>query len=344
VLVHAVRTPEERAVHLALLQRLRRRGARLSVIAWDRGLVAMDLDELGPVHEIEDINRWRLPQALARVGLRVVARQLRQQRVRSWWRRDGLPDAVLVLGPVRPEMAHYLPDGSGPVGLIVGWRAAEGAEDLAATLALVDHVLASGERRAEVAGAEARVRTVDEVVAAHTPAGGGDVPDAVVGLGPDDWRGAPDLFLRAVARLDPAPGELAWGGVDPEDGRSFPYRFDADQLGVDGIGWLPDPVDVLDVVARAAVVVVTGRAPIPLHPLVDDAGPAAFFAAAGLPVVGFDTPAMAAVSGPGTATVGYPDVAALTDAVARRLAEAAPADVDGVLDDLLDALLAPDDP
>jgi hypothetical protein len=238
-------------------------------------------------------------------------------------------------------MAHYVPPDAGPAGLVLGWRPAEGAESLDATLAMVDRVLVTADRRDDVAGTEVPVRTIGEVVVDREPAPNGPAAGAVVGLGPDDWRGAPDLFLRAAARLRSAPTELAWGGVDPEDGRSFPYRFDAEHLGLaDRMTWLADPVDVLDALGRAAVVVVTGRAPIALHPLLDAAGPGAFLDAAGVPVVGFATPALAAVGG--ATAVDYPDVAALAAAVDDRLAQPAATDVDGVLDALLAALLGGD--
>ena len=108
VLVHAVRGNEDREVARLLLGRLAERGVRISALVWDRGMITpgLDLDGFGPVREIEAINRWRAPQWLAKGGLTPLARFLRQTRVRSWWRRLGRPDSVVLLGPLREEMVH----------------------------------------------------------------------------------------------------------------------------------------------------------------------------------------------------------------------------------------------
>jgi hypothetical protein len=341
VLVHAVRTPEEREVHALLLGRLRARGAAITTIAWDRGMAFLDLEAFGPVHEIEEINRWPLPQHLGRWGLRPVARLLRQRRVRSWWGREGPPDAVLVLGRLRDEMRHYLPPGSGPVTAVLGWRPPEGAESTAATLALADDVVAAdADVAAEVHAAGTPVRTIAEVVEALTPSPA-DPPDEllVCGVGPGDWRGAADLFLRMAAGLpdevDGRPVRFAWLGLDPADGRSYPYLHDADHLGLaDRIDWWHRPVEALAALGAASVVVVTGRTPFapPVHPFVDAAGLPNLLRAQGTPVVGFATPA---VEGLDATPVEYPDVTALGEAVLSRLADARTGDLDAVVDTVL---------
>ena len=88
----------------------------MTFIVWDRGkVIAFDLERFGPVREVEEINRWVLPQRLAKLGLRPVARWLRNRRVRGWWDEAGPPDLVLCLGPIRSELVNYRPDDDAPV-------------------------------------------------------------------------------------------------------------------------------------------------------------------------------------------------------------------------------------
>ena len=352
VLVHAVRTPEEAGVHLLLLRRLRARGVAVTTIAWDRGMAFLDLEGLGPVHEIESINRWRTPQVLARAGLRPAARLLRQRRVRRWWQQAGAPDAVLVLGPVRAEVAHYVPPGDRPVTALLAGRPLEDAESLAVTAALAPRALATtgtvaDEARAAVPGWP--VRTWTEVVDGSTPdpatRSATDRP-LVVGLGPADWRGGADVFVRTAAALAARPGQgataFAWVGLDPDDGRSFPHLFDVDHLGLaDRFRWVHGHDDAEATLRAADAVLVTSRDAPPVglvHPALDVLG-ARLLAGGGAPVVAFDTPAALALAGAGATGVTYPDVRAAAAALEAALAAGATAGLDDLLDRLLDHAL-----
>ncbi len=354
VLVHAVREPDEREVAHLLLHRLQEEGHRVGSIVWDRGMVepGLDLASFGPVHEIEAINRWRTPQWLAKAGLAPVARLLRQTRVRSWWRRLGRPDRVLLLGPLREEMVHYLPPGRRPVGLLLGARPLESAESSSATVAVADVVLApSPDLAAPWRHDGVTVRTFADVLADAGPGGSRPVaPDRssaplVVGIGPGTWRGAPDLFVRVAAALSRRPQgdaiRLAWIGLDPEDDRSFPYRFDATRLALDDrLTWTEVPSEAIDLLRSADVVVLTSRSEfvLPVHPWVASLDPAAFLTALGTPLVAFATPAAAALAGPSAVTVPYPDTEALAEAVVGAIARSTPSRLPRLLDDLLSAL------
>lgn len=361
-MAHAVRRPDERSAHELLLARLADRGAACSWIVWDRGMVDLDLRAWGPSREIEAINRWRLPQWLAKAGLAPLGRALRNGRVRWWWRRAGAPDAVVLLGPVRPEMAHYLPPGDAPVSAVLGWRPDEPEESRDLTLALADTVVATDEATAaslRTADPTTRVVTYDDL-ATPAPDGGpaaeplvvGVAPDGgpaaeplVVGVGPGDWRGAPDLFLRAAAPVRDQcgrPVRFAWLGVDPADGRSFPYRFDAEHLGLAGLlTWSVLPAEGVEALRNATVVVLVPRTefPLPVHPVLQQVGSTRLLQALGTPVLGFDTPAFTALAGDAGAAVAYPDVVALADAVATTLEQPSPNRLDALLDRITDTLV-----
>jgi len=354
VLVHAVRESDEREVAHLLLHRLQEEGHRISSLVWDRGMIerGLDLASFGTVREIEAINRWRTPQWLAKARLAPVARLLRQTRVRSWWRRLGRPDHVLLLGPLREEMVHYLPPGRRPVGLLLGARPLEPAESPTATVAVADVVLAPSPDVAapwRLDGVTVRtfadvLREVDsERPSASSPAAAS--APLVVGIGPGDWRGAPDLFVRTAAELGRRPGRegvrFAWVGLDPEDDRSFPYRFDATRLALDDrLTWTEVPSEAIDLLRSADVVVLTSRSEfvLPVHPWVERLDPAAFLSALGSPVVAFATPAAEALAGPSAVTVPYPDTEALADAVEDAIARTTPSRLPRLLDDLLGAL------
>lgn len=344
-----MRTPLEVEAHRLLLDRLRRRGDEVTTITWDRGLSFLDLTAYGPVHDIEDINRWRLPQWLARAGLRPVARALRQGRVRGWWRRLGDPDGVLVLGPLRPEMVHYVPPGTRPAALLLAGRDLELAESLEATLDLVDRTVALDATALErVRVDDPTVIALGELLGTAPPGSRNDREDLlVVGAGPGDWRGAPDLFLRVAAALPETVDEqavtFAWIGLDPDDGRSYPYHYDAAHLGLhDRIRWHHDPGAVMAALDRASALLLTGRSDqgAELHPVVDAVGLGRFAAALGLPTVAFDTPVTALAEGAEPCLVPYPDVPALAEAVPALLRGPTPAGLDPALDLVLDHLLA----
>ena len=333
LLVHAVRDEVERKALRLVLTWLQVQGATFSTIAWDTGkVIELDLAALGPVHEIEAINRWPLPQRLRRVGLAPLARLLRNRRVRGWWTESGTPDVVLVLGPVRAEMAHYVPPGAGPVVALVGWRPLEGEESMAATAALADH-RAGPEDDAEVT---IHLGVVPPPTAPGVWTWSPDdrsrrsgrlgVPDdafVVLGLGPTDWRGAPDLALRALHRVVRAVPDgdvhLVWLGGTPEHPDSHPYHFDVHRLGLDDrVHWLGDAEDQVDLLRRADAVVLVAREPVSIPN--ERRGPS-FHSTAELlrwlpvPMAALDTPANRELGHDGTTWVAYPD----TDALAESL-------------------------
>lgn len=356
VMVNAARTPDECEADAAVLDLLRERGAALHLAVWDRGKVFFDLDGRGPVTEIEAINRWRLPQWLGHAHLTPLARLLRNARVRAWWRRWRGCERVVLLGPLRPEMPNYLPPGTASVGAFLGWRSPEPPESLGLTVELADRVLAVDTASADAArGAGVVVRTPADLLNAP-PAPRrrpdlADLPEAaevIVGLGPGDRRAAPELFLRVAAEARRRTPErdlrFVWLGLDPEDGRSFPYRFDAAALGLeDRVQWRHDAPDLLATLRRMDAVVLTAReafAP-PSHPLTGLVDLPTFLDRLDVPVVGFDTPAARALGGPAAALTPYPDVPALADALLGALDDRGPHGVDGYLDALVDVLVGP---
>lgn len=338
VLVHAVRTDAERATHRLVLDAMRDRGHPIMTIAWDAGLViGLDLAAYGPVVEIEDINRWRLPERLVHLGATPVARLLRQGRVRWWWRRARHCRAVVVLGPIREEMRHYAPPGL-PVTALVVPRTPEPAESMAATTTFADAVLWVGEDGpAGTIPVVEVLRDQGDGASAARPASG-----PVVGLGPADWRAAPDLFLRVLADAG-RPTEAIWVGADPEDGRTFPYRFDADHLGLgDAVAWEPDPVHGVTALASARAVIVTSRRPyeLPVGPVLGALPAGELLAALGIPVVGFDGPVADALGLGPDRRAPYPDTRALADRLVTALRQPATNRTGDLLGALCERLLA----
>lgn len=282
-MVHAVRTEQEKWAFGLLLDELRADGHELTVITWDRGKSVLDLEALGPVGDIEDVNRWRLPIWLAKAGLAPVARRLRHARMRWWWLRARRPTSVVVLGLLRAEMRHYLPPGA-HVGAVLGWRPPEAPESLEETLQVADAVLACDERTAETCRAAAP--DVDVAVfealwarlhwsrhgrsappEAPRRAGVSDDAAFVLGLGPANWGGGADQFLAAAGRVRRAlpdrPLEFGWLGWCPEGPDFHPYRFDVERLGLGAaFHWVAESADYYEYVRRADVLVLTCRRPV----------------------------------------------------------------------------------
>lgn len=339
VLVHAVRTDAERLTYRLVLDALHRRGHPITTIAWDTGLViGLDLERYGPVRAIEDLNRWRLPERLVHLGATPVARMLRQGRVRYWWRQARCSKAVVVLGPIREEMRHYAPPGL-PVNALVVPREPEPAESVAATAALADAVFWVGE------GGPAGTTPVAEVLRQATDRDAAADPTSgpvIVGLGPADWRAAPDLFLRVLADAD-QPVTAVWIGADPEDGRLFPYRFDAEHLGVgDAVTWEPDIVDGVAVLASARVVLVTSREPheLPVGPVLGLLPAGELLAVLRVPVVAFDGAAADALRLDPSRRAVYPDTRALAERLVTALRQPSVNRTDLLVGSLCDRLLA----
>jgi hypothetical protein len=360
VLVHAVREEHERVAYGTVLSWLALRGHRLSTIAWDRGkVIAFDLEAFGPVEEIEALNRWRLPQWLGHVGLAPVARRLRNRRVRRWWARAGRPRHALLLGPVRAEMAHYVPPGA-RVGALLGWRATEEPESEAVTAdtlhAALTRDIATLGRFGLTEGAARVAGDLERHAHRHAWPRGTDerarlsdrheIPaDALLvgGLGPIDRRGAPDLLLRTGARLRAVapdlPVHLAWLGGDPDGEDAYPYHFDTERLGLGAVmHWLGDPEDHRELLRRLDAVLLVGRVPAALpdarlapdHPPTRD-----LLRGLGVPVLGFDVPATRAVGGEDVHLVPYPDVHGLADALVETLRADRPHPLDDAVDHLL---------
>jgi glycosyltransferase involved in cell wall biosynthesis len=248
-------------------------------------------------------------------------------------------------------MRHYLPPGERPVSAVLGFRALEPAEDLTATLELADVVVAADPSTAAACRegrAEAQLLTFADLLATDggpTGAEGAAAEPFVVGVGPGDWRGAPDLFVRAADHLRHRPGRssarFGWIGLDPDDDRSFPYRFDATRLDLDGaITWTDRPAAAVDLLRRADVLVLTARSafPLPIHPWVTTLEPARFLGAIGTPVVGFATPAVVDLAGTAVATVPYVDTEALAAAIDAAIDRSVPSRVPQLLDEVLATL------
>lgn len=278
---------EEQWAYELLLDHLRARGHEFTVITWDRDQSVLDLDGLGTVRYVEDVNRWRLPTWLAKHHLRPVARRLRHARVRWWWARAHGPRSVLVLGALRPELAHYAPPGA-HVGVVLGWRAPSPPTSLSVTLGMADAVLtadAATADRCRNVDPGADVALIDDVwprlhlaldfqpPPPPAPALAGIEAESalVLGMGPANWSGGVDQFIAMAGRLRRIVPErriqFAWLGWVPEGPDLYPYRFDIERLGLTGHHrWLGEREDWHEFVQRADVFVVTARVPrLPPH-------------------------------------------------------------------------------
>lgn len=266
------------------LEHLRGLGHRFTVITWDRDQAILDLDALGTVRYVEDINRWRLATWLAEHHLRPLARRMRHARMRWWWARAHHPRSVLAIGPVRTELTHYTPPEA-HVGVIMGWHDPRPPASLEETLAWADAVLArddeTAEHCADVAPADgAEVRVVAtlwpriDMAREFTPpvpsvparSGIDDAAAFVLGIGPVNWGGGTDQFVAMAGRLRRAVPdrriEFGWLGWLPVGPDLYPYQFDIERLGLDDtFHWLGDRPDWYEFVQRADVVVVTERRP-----------------------------------------------------------------------------------
>jgi hypothetical protein len=170
-----------------------------------------------------------------------------------------------------------------------------------------------------------------------------DGPLLVTGIGPGDWRGAPDLFLRVAAALPGSVGgrpvRFTWLGLDPRDGRSYPYLYDAEHLGLtDRLRWEHEPEASIDALGASHAVVLTGRAAfgLPVHPFLDAIGADRYLAATGVPCLAFATPV---ADGLPATVVDYPDLAALVAAVLDALARPVTPGLGAVVDPVVDHLL-----
>lgn len=294
-------------------------GWRAQLLVWDRADLEPGLTRLRPVHEVEAINRWRLPIWLGHRGHSGAMRALRYGRARLWAWRSRRCRAVYLYGPLRPEMRHYLPDPSvhrvgdltvpdGPQG-----AAARLAETEALAAAVISGLPALSAHDGWSAPGQRRRRRARLGLPPRSVVVGG------WGRGPDHpWDGL-DLFLRAAAQVDVGGREVAvvWMGGDPSTTRAQQMRHEVDHLGM-GDRFLHLPEDVVDaeLVEVLDVLVLTHLGPGRSWPLDR-------LRVLGLPVVRFDhTPAGAA--GPCPDRVAeYPDVAALaaqTGAAAAALA------------------------
>lgn len=357
VLVHAVREPKERAAHALLLRWLTRRDLDLTFIIWERAIVEMDLEEFGRVHQIDLINRWRLPVWLSRMGLRRVTRALRNLCVRWWWRDTGPEPAAIALGPFRAEMANYLPPGTTRLGTILGWRPPEGLESIDAVLAASTAIAttdAEARRLCRLRG-DVDLASWDGLVAfpswprdsreREELSSGLGIPGEsllVAGLGPLDWRGGPDLFLRVAAGLQRSATDLPlrfiWLGGQPDGPNFYPYDFDTEHFGLgDAMIWNGEPDDYGDLLRRLDAIALVNRQPF-RPPLVD---PMVLFdtptilRSLDIPLIGFDLPATEVMAGPHADRIPYPDVRAMTAALERALRGPRSLQADAMVDHLV---------
>lgn len=310
----------------AVVEWLAGRGWRPRLLVWDAADVGERLRRLAPLREVEQINRWRLPQRLGSWGWRGAMRRLRNLRVRWWWARSGRPTATWACGPLRPEMVHYLPPGTRPVvgdlGALVPAAAVAGAvhgpspdvvrglpgvvlePEAGGPLGEADVVAVPGHPRRDAA--RARLGLDPDVVVV-----GAWGPSALAPL-----VGA-DAFLRTIWSLRERRADLAvralWFGGDERSRAWFPVVHQVAHLGLDGVVRLHPEHDLADDLALVLDVLVlshAGRA---------RSWPADHVRAAAVPVVRFDQAEVAPGEGEGDRTVAFPDVAALADGVGRAI-------------------------
>ena len=192
------------------------RGWSVALLVWDRSDLPPASMGRRRVREIESINRWRLPQLLERLGSRTAMRKLRHAAVRWWWMRWRRLDAALLVGPLRPEVVHYLPPGDYPMAALLDDEALEPSTGPRAEVTRrLAHEIVTPPRSPR----DARVTT--GVWSQHRRRVGLRPGSIVIGgLGPaaDDPVAGIDRFLRAFWALrDCSPGvdlQALWVGFE----------------------------------------------------------------------------------------------------------------------------------
>lgn len=290
---------------VALLSWLDGQGWSARLMVWDRADLGSRLGRR-PTTEIEAINRWRLPQRLERVGWRGAMRRLRHLRVRWWWLRQRAVRTVLLWGPVRPEVRHYLPPRRPVVAVEL---------DPAPVVRGTDGPSAACAEEL----ADRRVVLRRRGPAACTPGS----PLLVGSWGPSAVRplvGA-EVLLRLVWTLRQRRPDLdvraRWAGGDARSPAWFPTTWERGRLGLEAVvALVPERAVGSALADDTAVVALVGPEPTRQWPT-DRVH------LAGVPIVGF-TPVAAPGELPAVLELrrtAWPDVRALADEVAAELDE-----------------------
>ena len=250
---------EDRFFLLYLLRWIDRHREDLSVdlVLWHGGPLLGRFAEVAEVHDLDDLNRWRLARLCERLRLRRVGQALKGARLRWWLRTTRRADAVYVVGGDAARIVGYLPRRTAPLALHLldapAFPAGVSEADQAAVLARADVVLAGSDVVAEELVARTDVDTaavvrhdhaivVDaEVLTTDRPLRRADlgIPDDAVlvgATGTADWWSAPDPFVllvwevrRRVPGLDPW---FVWLAPAADDRELWPLRHDLDNAGV----------------------------------------------------------------------------------------------------------------
>lgn len=253
----AART-EDRFFLLYLLRwAARNRELDIDLFLWHGGPLLERFAEVSDVHDLDDLNRWRLARLLERLRLRRLGQAVKGLRLRSWLRVTRRADAVYVVGGEAARIVGYLPRHTAPLALHLldapAFPNGLSESDRQAVLGRAGMVLVGSEAVADELAAQG---DVDEaVVARHdhaivvdadvltsdrppTRASLGIPADAVVvaATGTADWWAAPDPFVlmawevrRRVPDLDPW---FLWLAPAADDRELWPLRHDLANAGV----------------------------------------------------------------------------------------------------------------
>jgi len=301
-----------------LVDLLRVEGRRPTVLLWDATGAPSSVRRARPLREVEAINRWRLPIWLGHRGRLALMRRLRAARVRWWWLRWRRCREVLLVGPLRPEVRHYLP----PLGVPVVADAGEGGRDGGGEDDRPDEATLAGTRALAEAQIPGPPLTPHEVLTdprhprRRAARCGFDLPSDATVLGgwstdPDDPMDGAERFLRVVHRLrDLRPAADVrglWFGVAGHQTRAHEVAHEITLLGLEGRAQvvaarhLQD--DLLALLDGVVLVQPAGAPGWPADQLVD----------AGIPIAAFGD------------DVPFPDVAALAEAAAVAVDQQDPA-------------------
>lgn len=305
---------------------------RVTTMTRKGGPMAAAYGELGPVVDLNQLNEWRLPRALALVGLRRLGGMLKNHRLRAWLRHAD-PKLIVANDAVAARLALFVDDPSvrviarldglaavGPTALPPGDR----ADVVARTDVLVVSSTAARARAAKLLELpEERIVISSFPVApprpgdaAATRAAFGIDPAAVLVavLGsPHPWDD-PDRFVAIAWNLVHRWPEVPWTFVwftDQEQRSLWPLHHDLANAGLENRVVVTSTLLPLHVLQAADALALPGRTvavPMLWHEAI----------AASCPVVTFDHGELGgfARAGAGTA-VPFPDLDAFADAIAE---------------------------
>lgn len=269
---------------LRLLRWMREAGVQMEVLLWRRGPLLEEMRELCTVRVVDDLSDWWVDRFLRAVGLGVVGKRIKGQRMRWWMRRAAhqfphalvlgvpaaralryatkpLPAVLLLPAEERPwdervtpeEWATILgrcagfivPDDSARSWLVAGQGV--DAERVRVQRGFLPAIPAPGE--SEVKGVEELGLPEDALV--------------VCGTGTDAWWRAPEPFVPVAwelcRRLPDANLHFVWLCHDMDEDALWPLRHDIANAGLQDRFHIVPATVLMDQFEASDLVLLTGR-------------------------------------------------------------------------------------